>query len=147
MLRPQCKSWGFCYTVGMSFGKAKIDAADKAFSLYIRTRDNWTCQRCGRQYQPPTAALHNSHFVGRGKESTRFDPDNCDALCYGCHQYFTSQPQEHYAWQVARKGQKLVDEIRVRSAMYKKKDRKMEAIIWRAALKDLTEERKRARLP
>ena len=125
----------------MSFGKMKRDPADAAFSNYIRTRDNWTCQRCGKQYKPPTSALHCSHFQGRGKENTRFDPENCDALCYGCHQYFTSHPGEHYQWQVDKKGQQAVDLIIYRSNQYKKKDRVLEKLIWTQALKDLTQQR------
>ena len=121
------------YTVG----KIKIDSADKAFSQYIRTRDSWKCQRCRTQYKPPTQALHCSHFQGRGKEGTRFEPLNADALCYGCHQYFTSHPAEHYAWQVARKGQKTVDMLVLQSNTYHKKDRKMEMIRWRLALSAL----------
>jgi hypothetical protein len=115
-------------------GKVKIDVADKAFSLYVRTRDRWTCQRCGKRYEPPTMALHCSHFQGRGKEATRFHPDNADALCYGCHQYFTSQPGEHLAWQVGRKGQDKIDELIRLSNTYKKKDRKAEAAHWREEL-------------
>lgn len=121
-------------------GKVKIDVADKAFSLYIRTRDKWTCQRCNKSYTPPTMALHCSHFQGRGKEATRFDPLNADALCYGCHQYFTSHPAEHLAWQVQRKGQAVVDEIVLRSNTYKKKDRKFEALKWRTELEELNEQ-------
>lgn len=83
-------------------------------------------------------ALHCSHFQGRGKESTRFEPLNADALCYGCHQYFTSHPAEHYAWQVRRKGQSVVDAVVLQSNQYKKRDDKMEVIIWRQALADLT---------
>lgn len=115
-------------------GKVKIDQADKYFSLWIRSRDNWSCQRCGTKYEPPTSALHCSHFKGRGKENTRFDPDNADALCYGCHRYFTAQPDEHYRWQVERKGQELVDELLLRSNQYKKKDRKSEALLWKRKL-------------
>jgi len=115
----------------------KIDAADKAFSLYIRTRDNWTCQRCGTQYTPPTNALHCSHFMGRAKESTRFEPMNADALCYGCHQYFTSHPALHLEWQIERKGQQMIDLLVLQSNSYKKKDRKMEVLIWKQALKDI----------
>lgn len=118
-------------------GAVKIDPADKAFSLYIRTRDNWTCQRCGTRYTPPTSALHCSHFMGRGKEATRFEPLNADAMCYGCHRYFTAQPAEHYAWQVSRKGQKMVDAIRLQSSTYKKKDRKLEKIYWANKIKEL----------
>lgn len=117
-------------------GKVKIDVADKAFSLWIRTRDNWTCQRCGTRYNPPTMALHCSHFQGRGKEATRFEPLNADSLCYGCHKYFTSYPGEHLNWQVERKGQETVDKLILASNTYKKKDRKLEAKYWRQRLKE-----------
>ena len=115
----------------------KIDTADKYFSLYIRTRDKWTCQRCGKRYQPPTNALHCSHFKGRAKENTRYEPLNADALCYGCHQYFSSQPDEHYAWQVKTKGQETVDKVILASSVYKKKDRKLETLYWKQKLKEL----------
>lgn len=118
-------------------GKIKIDKADRLFSQWVRTRDNWTCQRCKKQYQPPTQALHCSHFQGRGKEGTRFEPLNADALCYGCHRYFTAQPADHYQWQVARKGQLTVDKIVLQSNTYKKKDRTLEAMYWQQQLANL----------
>lgn len=108
--------------------KIKLDKADQAFSEYIRTRDNWQCQRCLKKYTPPTSALHCSHFQGRGKEATRFEPLNCDALCMGCHQYFTQYPAEHYMWQVKRKGKNTVNKLILQSNTYYKKDRKMELI-------------------
>lgn len=117
----------------------KIDPADRLFSQYIRTRDNWTCQRCLKKYEPPTNALHCSHFMGRGKEATRFEPLNADALCYGCHQYFTSQPAEHHSWQVMKKGQDMVDKLRLQAHSYKKKDRKLEKLYWTEELKKLKE--------
>lgn len=129
---------GFLFYNENTMGKIKIRPSDKAFSDYIRTRDNWTCQRCGTQYQPPTSALHCSHFMGRGKENTRFDPENADALCYGCHMYFTAHPAEHYMWQVKKKGQQTVDLIQYRSNQYKKRQDKLEVLIWKQALKDLT---------
>ena len=27
----------------------------------------------------------NSHFWGRGNSATRYDPENCDGVCGGCH--------------------------------------------------------------
>lgn len=78
--------------------------------------------------------------MGRGKEGTRFEPLNCDALCYGCHQYFTSHPAEQYQWQVNRKGQQAVDLLVLQSNTYKKKDRKLEVMIWKQALKDILTE-------
>jgi NinG protein len=118
----------------------KIDPADRAFSQWIRLRDK-KCLRCGRPVELNGSGmpvnLQASHFQGRGKESTRFDPDNVIALCGGCHAYFTAYPAEHYLWQVERFGQAKVDEIILRSNMYTKKDRKMELIKWRLALKEL----------
>ena len=131
----------FVYTDSM---KIKIDPADKAFSLYIRTRDDWQCQRCMKQFTPPTSGLHCSHFMGRGKEGTRFDPENADALCYGCHMYFTAHPAEHYMWQVEKKTKQTVDLLVLRSNTYKKKDRKMERLVWNEALQDLIKQRARA---
>lgn len=116
--------------------KVKIDQADKLFSLWIRTRDGWTCQRCSNKLSPPSNGLHCSHFMGRSKENTRFEPLNCDALCYGCHRYFTSHPAEHYDWQIAKKGQTTIDKLRLAGNTYKKKDRKLEAIYWKAKLKE-----------
>ena len=117
--------------------KIKIDAADIKFSEYIRTRDNWRCQRCLKQYTPPTSSLHCSHFQGRGKEATRFEPLNCDALCMGCHQYFTAYPAEHCLWQVKRKGQKVINKLILQSNTYCKKDRKMELLKAKELLKQL----------
>lgn len=76
------------------------------------------------------------HSQGRAKEATRFEQLNADALCYGCHQYFTSHPAEHVAWQVERKGQSMVDKIVYMSNMYQKKDRASEAIFWKQKLLD-----------
>lgn len=123
-------------------GAVKITPADKAFSDYIRTRDQWTCQRCGKVYNPLVStdrmALHCSHFQGRGKEATRFDPLNADAMCYGCHRYLGAHPAEHYAWHVQRKGQDMVDRIVLASNGYKKKsERKLEAVYWRGELAKL----------
>ncbi len=76
--------------------KIKITQLDSLFSKKIRQRDNWTCVRCGVSYAPPTSALHCSHFWGRALKSTRYDPRNCDALCYGCHSKWESNKQGEY---------------------------------------------------
>lgn len=123
----------------------KLDKADKAFSMWIRSRDDWTCQRCSKQYTPtynakgmPTvgASLHCSHFKGRGKEAVRFEPLNADAMCHGCHKYFTAQPDEHVKWQVKTKGQNTVDRVILAASGYKKKDRDLEYQYWKQKLKE-----------
>ena len=76
----------------------KRDALDKLFSLYIRTRDAWTCQRCHTFYQMGSQGLHCSHFIGRRNRAVRWDPDNACAHCYGCHRFLEGNPIEFGDW-------------------------------------------------
>jgi hypothetical protein len=124
--------------------KVKIDKADKVFSQFIRTRDK-QCRRCkspvefNQKGEPVTHQC--SHFQGRAKEATRFDEENADTLCGGCHMYFTANPGEHYMWQVKEKGQKTVDMIILRSNQYHKKDRQLAFMYWNQRLKELREKK------
>lgn len=121
--------------------RIKLDKADIAFSEYIRSRDKWTCQRCGKRYIPPTQALHCSHYFGRGKESTRFDPENADALCYGCHVQWGGTDREAYRqFKINQLGQDGFDRLTIRANTYKKKDRKMALIMARELLRSLGEQ-------
>lgn len=120
--------------------KIKRDPADIVFSQYIRLRDK-ACRRCGSPVSFNDKGMpvshQASHFVGRRKENTRFDPDNVDTLCFSCHQYFGENPIDHYDWQVEIKGQDLVDDLKLRANMYTKKDRKAEKMYWQQKLEEL----------
>lgn len=95
--------------------KIKLKPEDVKFSKIIRTRDEWRCQRCHKQFHPPTQGLHCSHFHGRAKLSTRYDLDNCVALCYGCHAFFTANPLLHTEWFQHRLGQERFDRLHIRA--------------------------------
>ena len=118
----------------------KLDKADQAFSKYVRLKQR-ECQRChspvlfNANGDPVSHQL--SHFQGRRKENTRYDLENSDCLCGGCHKWFTSMPYEHVQWQIKTKGQKTVDLVMFRSNQYCKKDRKLQQLIWEKAYKDL----------
>ena len=87
-------------------GAVKIRAADKHFSACVRERANWTCERCHRKTpDDKRMGLHCSHYHGRGKWATRFDPENCEAICYGCHAYLTANPHKHTARQKEQMGE------------------------------------------
>lgn len=120
--------------------KITRDKADNVFSQFIRLRD-MKCRRCLSPVKLNDKGLpvshQASHFHGRRKESTRFDEDNVDTLCGGCHSYFTANPAEHYQWQVKTKGQQTVDLIVLRSNTYQKKDRQLAFIYWTQRLKEL----------
>lgn len=90
-------------------GAVKIRESDRLFSRCIRERAGWKCERCGAQHQEGSQGLHCSHFHGRGKWGTRFDPDNCEAICYGCHSYLGSNPIEHTKRQREKLGETLFE--------------------------------------
>lgn len=118
----------------------RIDLADRYFSLFVRYRANWRCERCFTQYEVGSQGLHCSHFWGRARESTRFDPINCSAHCHGCHSFLTANPEEHRAWKLKQIGQREYDLLMVRANTSQKKDRKLAAIV---AKKLYEEEKKR----
>lgn len=117
----------------------KIDRADKWFSLYVRELADWKCERCGN----PGETLQNSHYFGRGNESTRFAPENCACLCYACHVRWGSTDREGYRdYMVKRLNNDGFRNLVVLANSYKKKDRKLEALKWKAAYHDLCKRKK-----
>lgn len=109
----------------------KRDPADVWFSRYIRYRDGWQCQRCKTRYAVGSQGLHCSHFWGRARENTRFDPVNCDAMCHGCHAFLTANPELHRAWKLQQLGQVAYDSLMLRANLRCKKDRTLAAIVWK----------------
>lgn len=101
------------------------------------------CKRCGTPVKFNEKGLpvshEASHFMGRGKEATRFEPLNVDTLCYGCHAYFTAHPALHLEWQIQQKGQEVVDALILQSNTYKKRNDKEEVKFWREELAKLNE--------
>lgn len=77
--------------------RVKIDKLDKLFSQYIRMRAilrDGGCEYCGKQVKNFTE-LQCSHFIGRRKRSTRYDPSNAVGVCFSCHIYLGEHPYEH----------------------------------------------------
>ncbi len=65
--------------------------ADKKFSEWIRSRDG-KCINCGK-----TTYLTCSHFWNREASSTRYDPLNCDTLCWmPCHIKWEKRKHDEY---------------------------------------------------
>jgi len=83
-----------------------ITKLDEIVSLIVREKAGWKCERCHKQYTPPTNALHCSHYFSRRHIGTRFDLLNLCALCYGCHKRWEGMKQDEYReFMVARIGQ------------------------------------------
>ena len=117
--------------------RIRINPLDRLFSLLIRRRDHYTCQRCLKAYSENSQGLHCAHIFGRRSNSTRYDEANAVALCYGCHVYLDTHPLEKYDWYIRKFGQEAFDRIRIRSKMVVKLDRKILALVLQEKLKAL----------
>lgn len=98
-------------------------SADDKFSKFIRARDE-KCFFYGIP-QPGRStcynqASQNSHYWGRQKMSTRFDPENCDGICGECHSAHEGDKNGLYReLKIKQLGQKKYDELEARSKVYK----------------------------
>ena len=86
--------------------------ADDKFSLHIRKRDK-KCARCGT-----TKNLTCSHFWARQHKGTRYDPENCVAVCWmPCHKYHWEKEKqgEYRDFMLKRLGKKKYDALEKRA--------------------------------
>jgi hypothetical protein len=123
----------------MGFGKLKLRSDDRLFSVYIRKRDNYTCQRCLKRYPENSPGLHCSHYYRRRRESVRFSDDNCIALCAGCHSYWDSEKDEYRAFKIKQLGEQGFQMLTLRANQTAKKGIKSNCILIKLKIKYLEE--------
>ena len=59
---------------------------DELWSVYIRTRDFWSCMRCHQSFRLESQKLQGAHIIRKGgSKFLRWHPNNGIALCYSCH--------------------------------------------------------------
>jgi hypothetical protein len=119
--------------------KAK-EAAWKAFSLYIRTRDNGKgCYTCGKSLDIKSASA--GHGIGGRNGAVLFDERIVKSQCSGCNIWGRGQYQVFTRKLIAELGLDLYDEIVKHSSdVVKRKVYDYEAIKeeYEAKLKTLT---------
>ena len=71
----------------------KISAADKYFSLCIRTAADNTCVTCGKQ-----GRMECSHVYSRRHRTIRWDVENAMSQCNGCHRKWHESPLKSFTW-------------------------------------------------
>ena len=124
--------WGF---------KVRIRPADKAFSIYIRTRDGWRCVVCGKQHNEHSRNFGVSHFHGRRKESVRFHPDNAYSMCnLPCHAEWETEKKEgrkFYNFMVERLGRTGFDRLAILANQVGGKDDAMTILRIKEMMKEL----------
>jgi 5-methylcytosine-specific restriction endonuclease McrA len=120
----------------MSWHTIKPRRADTLFSLYLRKKRGYVCEKCARFF-PGGKGLTVSHFHGRRKESVRFDEENCDILCIRCHQYFESHKTEYEVWKKKQLGERKFDLLTLYANTTKKRDDKLQCMILKVLMKEL----------
>lgn len=108
--------------------KIRRSKADDLFSLYIRMRDNWTCQRCGKRDERRGPAIQCAHIFSRRHWATRHSPDNAIALCFQCHAYFTGNPLVFARWCREKFGEAAMAKLDLRAHSIAKKSRHDESL-------------------
>lgn len=121
----------------------QLRKTDRLFRQYILLRDGYTCQRCGSTYDAvgdSLRGLHVSHYWGRGRENTRFDPDNCILLCWGCHRLWGHGDgrNDYMKFMVKKLGQHRFDELEARAYMAKKRDDELDVLGIKQLLAELS---------
>lgn len=129
--------------------KLKVSQTDKLFSLLVRMRDKFTCQRCGKKTDGPSPYIQCAHFYGRKGISTRYDFENCVSLCGtigfpgGCHGYFSDHPNEFVDFMKKRLGPQKYDSLVIRAhTPIKNLDEKLLRTAFKIELKRIENEEK-----
>lgn len=77
--------------------KSLKTALDNVTRKFIKTRDDYTCQRCGNEVFGK--GCHWAHIYGRGRGLfMRWDFLNSLVLCAGCHLWAHGQPLDFENW-------------------------------------------------
>ena len=123
----------------MSIFTVKLRTTDRLWTQYMRTKQDYTCQFCGRPYPVDNCRnLGVMHFHGRGHENVRFDEENTLCGCsIPCHRYLDTHKTEFQEFMRKRLGQKAYDLLELRSHIYKKRDDRADAIIIKHLLKEV----------
>jgi len=104
--------------------KKLIQKLDTVVSLIVRARDQKCVICCS------TKQLQCSHLIKRGRLSTRFDLDNCNANCNGCNLRHNNYPEFYTSWVIEEKGLKAYGELVSRSnQLWKPSNAELESLL------------------
>lgn len=116
--------------------KIRLDKLDILFSKFIRMRADWSCEYCGKPVEN-YKGLQCSHFHGRRKRSTRYDPDNACGLCFSCHIYLGENPYAHTEFFKKRLGSERFELLNIRANKIVKVDRDAIELSLKEKIKEL----------
>lgn len=127
----------------MTWHTIKRNPADILFSKYIRAKAKGKCERCGKVCEidgERIGQLECSHYFSRRINATRYDPENCYALCSGCHKRMGGHQRdgkgEYDLWVKSKLGTRY-NLLCLRAETYHKKDQKTDLLYVKALWNDI----------
>ncbi len=108
--------------------RIKINATDVLMSKYVKLLAGGVCEWCGKT--PDPMGYHNHHGVaGRRYKNTRWEPDNCVALCLSCHNFLSDFPKINTEFFIKRLGSDRVEQLEIlaRSQPLKRDEKQIRA--------------------
>lgn len=122
----------------------KKTTAWKWFSLYIKERDNWTCQTCGKTGKG--RFMNAGHYIQAfGHSAVFFDERNVYGQCINCNCYNNGESEKLKNVIIKKHGKSVLNELLRKSKEYKqfsKKELKEISDYYRNKIKELYEKRK-----
>ncbi len=120
------------------YGKSAKAKATKLHSLYVRTRDHFTCRWCGAT-KGNGKQIQCAHIISRSISATRTDERNAVALCASCHWAQSKNPLVWARWLEDELGRDFLDELLERGVPGVKVDWGAEVVRLQAALDALSD--------
>lgn len=116
-----------------NYGKQDKAKATKLHSLYVRTRDGFTCRWCGST-KSEGKQIQCAHIISRSISATRTDERNAVALCASCHWKQSKNPLVWARWLEEELGREHLDDLLNRGVPGEKVDWGLEVDRLQAAL-------------
>lgn len=117
--------------IGAMASRAKIRAADRAFSLYIRRRDSkdgvFVCCSCGQM--KPFEQADAGHFINRRWMALRYDERNVHAQCSFCNRFDEGNNIGYTRFMIRKYGDETVDLLLSMKVSYKWTDFELDILI------------------
>ena len=90
----------------------KISPADSAFAKCVKSRADWTCEKCQTKHEQGSMGLHCSHIFSRRHRTIRWAGMNAQSLCFACHSWYGGNPADSGIWITNLLGEGHMDLLR-----------------------------------
>ncbi len=101
----------------------KIDPLDKLFADFVKLKAGGLCEFCGNPPKSKWGYQNHHGVVHRRYLNTRWEEDNCAAVCLGCHNHLGDFPNTNVEFFKKRIGTKRYEELEIIARTQRKMDK------------------------